>query len=305
MLSKKLNTSDENKINWKEVTYPFYLNEIENKIDRDKKKQNFRIKCEKYCLNNENELFLKKLDKSNNINKYKIPFEIEKIGLFHKHHDKKNHISYKRMIIAIKEDNYYWKSIRNDCKNYCLNCPYCIKMNSGKIIKSKPKKILTYGPRERYIMDGWKIHNELMLVSGFTWVIDIIDHFSKYLMSFPISNNNAQYFLNYLKEFCILKGIPKILQTDNGSEYKNNLFNTFCENNNIQHIFSSPYHPQTNGVIEVAHKEILKNVIIEYSKYPDNFDFKSALLDAVSNHNNNIHTTTKYKPCELFENSNE
>ena len=66
------------------------------------------------------------------------------------------------MIIAIKEDNYYWKSIRNDCKNYCLHCPYCIKMNSGK-------KMLTYGPRERYIMDGWKIHNELMLVSGFTW----------------------------------------------------------------------------------------------------------------------------------------
>jgi len=107
-------------------------------------------------------------------------------------------------------------------------------------------------------MDGWKIHNELMIVSGFAWVIDIFDHFNKYLRSFPISNNNAQNYLNYLKEFCILKGIPKILQTDNGAEYKNNLFNIFCEKSNIQHIFSSPYHPQKNGFIEVPIKKNAK-----------------------------------------------
>lgn len=55
----------------------------------------------------------------------------------------------------------------------------------------------------------------------------------------------------------------------------------------------------------MAYKEIRKHVIIEYSKYPNNFDFKSGVLDAVSTHNNNIHTTTKYKPCDLFENLNE
>jgi len=59
---------------------------------------------------------------------------------------------------------------------------------------------------------------------------------------------------------------------DHGVEYKNNLFKAYFEDNNIQHIFTSPYHPQINGVIEVAHKEIRKNVIIEYSKYTDNFD---------------------------------
>lgn len=63
-------------------------------------------------------------------------------------------------------------------------------------------------------------------------------------MSFPVANNNAQNCLNYRKEFCILKGLPKRIQTDNGVEYKSNLINAFCEDNNIQHIFSSPYHPQ-------------------------------------------------------------
>ena len=62
--------------------------------------------------------------------------------------------------------------------------------------------------------------------------------------------------MNSLKEFCYLKGHPRIIQKDNGLEYKNNLFKEFCLNNNIKHIFSFPNHPQANGVIEITHKEI-------------------------------------------------
>ena len=111
--------------------------------------------------------------------------------------------------------------------------------------------------------------------------------------------------MDCFKEFCILKGYPKILQSDNGVEYKNNLFDKFCVDHNINHIFSSPYHPQTNGVVWVAHKEIKKNVIIDYSKHPENFNLKTSLLEAVEIHNNNIHTTTLYRPVELFENTDE
>ena len=142
-----------------------------------------------------------------------------------------------------------------------MNCPTCIKTKFGKLIKSNPKKIVAKGPKERYIIDGWKLHQELAKITGYSWVIDIIDHFSKYIMSFPVENNNAVNALNCLKEFCILIGYPKILQ----------LFQEFSNQHNIQHIFSSPYHPQINGVLEVAHKEIKKHVIIDYSKNQENF----------------------------------
>ena len=67
--------------------------------------------------------------------------------------------------------------------------------------------------------------------------------------------------------------------------------------NSINHIFSSPYHPKTNRVIEVAHKEIKKTVIIEYSKHPENFNLKASLLEAVEIHNN-MHTKTLYRPIK-------
>ena len=63
--------------------------------------------------------------------------------------------------------------------------------------------------------------------------MDIIDYFNKFLMSFPVANNDAINTLNSIREFFILIGYPQILQTDNGPEYKNKLFENFCEQKNI------------------------------------------------------------------------
>lgn len=48
--------------------------------------------------------------------------------------------------------------------------------------------------------------------------------------------------------------------------YKNETIKKFYAENNIKQMFSSPYHPQNNGVVKVAHKEIRKQVIISHSK---------------------------------------
>ena len=60
--------------------------------------------------------------------------------------------------------------------------------------------------------------------------------------------------------------MPKILQTDNGGEFKNNNLERFCLENNIKLIHASPFHPQTNGSVEATHKEIQKYICIEYLK---------------------------------------
>ncbi len=65
--------------------------------------------------------------------------------------------------------------------------------------------------------------------------------------SFPFVENNANNVLKGIKEFC--HNIPKIIQTDNGSEYNNNLFAEFCDKHDIQNINSRPIHPQTNGMV--------------------------------------------------------
>ena len=49
-------------------------------------------------------------------------------------------------------------------------------------------------------------------------------------------------------------------------------------------LHSSPYHPQTNGVCEVVHKEIRKYIYTEYFKNKENFDLEDELFNITKIH---------------------
>ena len=74
------------------------------------------------------------------------------------------------------------------------------------------------------------------------------------------------------------------------------------ENNDIQHVFSSPRHPQSNGVVEIVHKEVRKNILCNINEIVDAISFNNIILNCVNIHNNNIHTVTGYRPSFLIRN---
>ena len=46
--------------------------------------------------------------------------------------------------------------------------------------------------------------------------------------------------------------VPKIIVSDNGTQFASKEFEAFCYSNNIMHAKSTPYHPKTNGLAERA-----------------------------------------------------
>ena len=56
---------------------------------------------------------------------------------------------------------------------------------------------------------------------------------------------------------------PQYILSDNGTEFKNSLMDQVLQQLGIDRIFSAPYHPQSNGKLEVFHKYLkptLKNL---------------------------------------------
>ena len=47
---------------------------------------------------------------------------------------------------------------------------------------------------------------------------------------------------------------PRYILSDNGTELKIHLIDKALQQLGIGHIFSAPYHPQSNGKLEVFHK---------------------------------------------------
>ena len=108
------------------------------------------------------------------------------------------------------------------------------------------------------------MHQELRNVSDYNYVLDIIDHFSKWYYGYLLKAKTAEEVLKNIEIYIENFGICKILQVDNGTEFKNEKLNRYCFENNIKLIHSSPYHPQTNGVCEFVHKD--KEISKEFLK---------------------------------------
>lgn len=99
-----------------------------------------------------------------------------------------------------------------------------MRSKSGISLKPIPVKIVA---KERYVNEGCKIYKELSEKCGYEWIMDIIDYFTKYMMSFPLISNTAENILIGIKAYWIMIGYLKINQTDNGSEYKNQYWKNF------------------------------------------------------------------------------
>ena len=91
-------------------------------------------------------------------------------------------------------------------------------------------------------MDLWYLPKEIWDKVNYKYIMDIIDHFSKWMWSYPMKEKTAQEAVTCIKSFIFSFGLPKKLHTDNGLEVKNKLMDDFCSKYNIKHIYSKPIH---------------------------------------------------------------
>ena len=72
---------------------------------------------------------------------------------------------------------------------------------------------------------------------------------------FPIPDKSADTIVaTFINEYLPVHMCPWYILSDNGTEFKNSLMDQVLQQLGIDRIFSAPYHPQSNGKLEVFHK---------------------------------------------------
>ena len=90
------------------------------------------------------------------------------------------------------------------------DCTQCINQKSGEKIDLKSRIIITKGTKERFIVDGFQF-DPISAATGFSYVIEIIEHFSKFLKSYPVKENKSKNVLICIKDYCNYVGCPKLI----------------------------------------------------------------------------------------------
>ncbi len=60
----------------------------------------------------------------------------------------------------------------------------------------------------------------------YRWILQLKDHFTKYCWAKPLEHKEAKEVYNVIREIFYLFGAPRILQSDNGREFVNQLINS-------------------------------------------------------------------------------
>ena len=111
------------------------------------------------------------------------------------------------------------------------------------------------------------------LTSGNKHILTIIDHLTGWPKAYPIPDKTMDTIVfTFINEYLPVHMCPQYILLDNGMEFKNSLMDQVLQQLGIDRIFSVPYHPQSNGKLDVFHKYLKATLKKLCEKDPANWD---------------------------------
>lgn len=246
----------------------------------------------------ENSKFYYDDPKSKHVRKQIIPLEDQEEFIINKYKDPQYGLnSADKFYNKLRSE--YTGIAREKVKDVLMKIPVYQQFMPARHLQSTTKPIITSRPFERFQIDLMDFSKLSHYNSGYKWILSCIDLFTKHAQAVALKNKTAEAVLTGLKQILSEnKEKPHIIQSDNGGEFKN-VVTDYLKANGIKQIFSSPYHPQSQGAIESFNghfKRLLKRYFAEFEskRWVDYID------DILKNYNDTIHGTTKFKPSELM-----
>lgn len=84
--------------------------------------------------------------------------------------------------------------------------------------------------------------------SGNIGLLIVMDHLSKFHWLCPLKKFTTNLIVQFLKnQIFFVYGVPEIIVSDNGSQFKSNDFEAFLTEHGIKHLCTALYSPQSNA----------------------------------------------------------
>ena len=157
------------------------------------------------------------------------------------------HFALDKMFDKIK-DRYYWPQMYETIRQYVRSCDACQRRGKNKN-KQYLHPIPTYSPFHQIGID---IVGPLPKTSrGYKYIVVAIDYLTKWPEARALRRATAEEVSSFIYEDIICRhGCPSKLLSDRGTHFNNQVIAGLMEKFQIKHLFSTPYHPQTNGLVE-------------------------------------------------------
>ena len=157
------------------------------------------------------------------------------------------HFGVKRTTARVRK-HFTWSGLSVDIKSLCTSCPQCQKAarNDHSRTPLVPLPVITV-PCSRLAFDV--VGPIPRTRSGFKYVLTCMCYASKYPEAIPLKRVDAQSVAEGMVEVYSRTGLPTEL-TDQGTVFMSALHKQLCDILEIKRNRTSPYHPESDGMLE-------------------------------------------------------
>lgn len=185
-----------------------------------------------------------------------VPVQFREVVLKMAHGDSAGHLGVRKTYNRVLQ-HFYWPKLKKDIAHYVKTCHTCqMTGKPNQILKPAPLYPIPVAaqPFQHLIIDcvgllPWsKVGNEYLLT--------VMCQVTRYPAVYPLRRISTKAVVKALSQFISIFGIPKIVQSDCGSNFTSKMFSDTLKCLGIQQNLSSAYHPQSQGALERFHQTL-------------------------------------------------
>ncbi|KAL6472418.1 hypothetical protein MHYP_G00186060 [Metynnis hypsauchen] len=156
-------------------------------------------------------------------------------------HDDMGHLGVERTLEHLR-NRFYWPKMAQETEQYVKNCGECVVRKSCNPRAAPLHQITSGGPMDLVCIDFLSLEADSR---GFSNILVVTDHFSRYAQAFPTKNQKAITVAKTLvKKYFIHYGLPARIHSDQGRDFESQLIRELLRLLGVRKSRTTPYHPQ-------------------------------------------------------------
>jgi transposase InsO family protein len=154
--------------------------------------------------------------------------------------------------------SFHWGSLVTDAERFTRECLLCQERKSPRGPRPRPKGTVTVQRRgELVAMD--LLSGIPTSTQGYSYIMVMSDYFTRYAVAVPLRTKEcAEVATAFAHSWVAQFGPPAAILTDQGGEFSGSPMSSLLRRFGIQHRWTTPYHPQTDGMVERLNQTILQ-----------------------------------------------
>lgn len=197
------------------------------------------------------------------------------------------------------QERFYWPRMRQSVELYVASCAQC---QAHKSLSAAPAGHLqpVTPPSSPFEQIGIDLVGPFPRSSkGNRWIVVCADHLTRYCETAALPSATAGQVSSFLLHSIILRhGPPRVIISDRGRQFTADVVEQLLRMCGSELRHSTPYHPQTNGLVERTIRTLVNMLSMYVASNHKNWD--DVLPFVTYAFNTSQHETTGYSPFFLL-----